>query len=89
MRAKNFFSTQFVNQQQQDGGRQELIVASNAWLFAAISVPLTVVTLAIWWVWMKFQTRQAALVPGQPVLASLKDVLSRKAIVPLHQPLEA
>ena len=28
---------------------------ANAWLFVAISVPLTVGTLFIWWVWVRLQ----------------------------------
>ncbi|MCJ1402112.1 hypothetical protein MMC11_005331 [Xylographa trunciseda] len=49
----NFFSTQFVSQQQ-----NSLIVAENAWLFAAISVPLTAATILIWWLWVQLQAKQ-------------------------------
>ena len=56
MRCQNFFSTQFVSQEQNKGGSNRTVVSSNAWLFAAISIPLTLGTLAIWWVWVQFQT---------------------------------
>ncbi|MCJ1242727.1 hypothetical protein MMC14_010736 [Varicellaria rhodocarpa] len=52
----NFFSTEFVSQQQQEGYPDKLVVLSNAWLFAAISIPLTVGTFIIWWIWIRIQT---------------------------------
>ena len=55
---QNFFSTQFVGQEQGAGGSNKVIVSSNAWLFAAVSVPLTLVTLAIWWLWVRFQAHE-------------------------------
>ncbi|MCJ1394648.1 hypothetical protein MMC18_007528 [Xylographa bjoerkii] len=39
----SFFSTQFVSQEQKNGS-SSLILASNAWLFAAIALPLTAIT---------------------------------------------
>lgn len=56
---QNFFSTQFVGQEQGAGGSNKVIVSSNAWLFAAVSVPLTLVTLAVWWLWVKFQSHES------------------------------
>ncbi|KAL9136704.1 MAG: hypothetical protein Q9175_002081 [Cornicularia normoerica] len=56
MRFQNFFSTQFVSQEQHQGGSNRTVVSSNAWLFAAISIPLTLGTLAVWWVWVRYQT---------------------------------
>lgn len=55
---QNFFSTQFVGQEQGAGGSNKVIVSSNAWLFAAVSVPLTLVTLAVWWLWVRFQAHE-------------------------------
>jgi len=43
----NFFSTQFV--QTNDSGHMH--VSANAWLLAAIAVPLTLFTIATWWLW--------------------------------------
>jgi hypothetical protein len=47
---KNFFSTQFVGTD--DSGHMSL--SDNAWLFAAIGVPLTVFTVLVWWIWVRF-----------------------------------
>ncbi|KAF4626596.1 hypothetical protein G7Y89_g11562 [Cudoniella acicularis] len=46
----NFFSTQFV----QKGDNGQMQVADNVWLLAAISIPLTVLTIVIWWFWVSF-----------------------------------
>ncbi|XPT00658.1 hypothetical protein M3J09_009809 [Ascochyta lentis] len=48
----NFYSTQFVNQTELDGGVKSLAYTENAWLFFAISVPLTVVTFLVWYSWV-------------------------------------
>ncbi|KAL9119693.1 MAG: hypothetical protein Q9187_003752 [Circinaria calcarea] len=53
----NFFSTQFVKQQT-EGQLTKVVVLSNAWLFAAISVPLTAGTLFTWWLLVRFQAGQ-------------------------------
>jgi hypothetical protein len=45
---QNFFSTQFV--QTSDDGHMKL--TGNAWLLPAISVPLTLLTLALWAFWV-------------------------------------
>lgn len=52
----NFFSTQFVSQEQNQGGSFRIVVSANAWVFAAISIPLTLATLAVWWIWIRYQT---------------------------------
>jgi hypothetical protein len=49
MASKNFFSTQFV---QTNNG--QLNVTRNAWLLAAVAVPLTVVTIGLWACWVHF-----------------------------------
>lgn len=48
----NFFSTQFVNSKELDTGDTKLEYATNAWLFFAISVPLTFFTILIWYLWV-------------------------------------
>ncbi|KAF2465827.1 uncharacterized protein BDR25DRAFT_83267 [Lindgomyces ingoldianus] len=48
-----FFSTQFVNTT--DG--QSMQVSRSAWLLAAISIPLTVLTIATWWSWVHLHLR--------------------------------
>lgn len=50
----NFFSTQFVTQKQ-EGNNSHVVLLSNAWLFAAICVPLTLGTLIVWWAWVRCQ----------------------------------
>jgi len=47
---KNFFSTQFV--QTNDAGHMRL--SNNAWLLAAIAIPLTFLTIALWGTWVYF-----------------------------------
>lgn len=58
---QNFFSTQFVGQEQEAGGSNKVVVSSNAWLFAAVSVPLTIATLVVWWLWVKLQAYQGGV----------------------------
>lgn len=48
----NFFSTQFVNSKESDSGKMTLEYTNNAWLFFAISVPLTLMTILIWYLWV-------------------------------------
>jgi hypothetical protein len=31
-----------------------MLLAGNAWLLAAISFPLTLVTIACWWAWVRY-----------------------------------
>ena len=66
---QNFFSTQFVGQEQADSGAKTLVVTSNAWLFAAISVPLTFGTLLVWWLWVQVQSRQLL-----PIIKSIRSL---------------
>lgn len=47
----NFFSTSFVS----TNGNQNIVVLGDWWIFLASSVPLTLLTLYIWWVWMRIQ----------------------------------
>ncbi|KAH7323474.1 hypothetical protein BKA65DRAFT_555156 [Rhexocercosporidium sp. MPI-PUGE-AT-0058] len=44
----NFFSTEFV--QTDDQGH--MAVTSNVWILAATSIPLTLITVFIWWGWV-------------------------------------
>lgn len=43
----SFFSTQFVH----TNNMGNMAVSANAWLLAAIAVPLTIITIATWWTW--------------------------------------
>lgn len=48
----NFYSTQFVTQIEVGGGSTKMGYAQNAWLFFAISIPLTVFTFLVWYSWI-------------------------------------
>jgi hypothetical protein len=50
----NFFSTSFVS----TVGNDHIVVLSDWWIFIATSVPLTLITLYIWLVWMRIQAYQ-------------------------------
>ena len=45
--SKSFFSTQFVH----TNNMGNMAISANAWLLAAIAVPLTIITIATWWTW--------------------------------------
>ena len=45
----NFFLTSFVGKDLSPQGSGQIIVYSDWWIFAAVSVPLTFVTLYVWW----------------------------------------
>jgi Mg2+ and Co2+ transporter CorA len=51
----NFFSTSFVNSSISPGGRGHISVSGDWWIFVAAVVPLTLLTLYIWFVWMRIQ----------------------------------
>lgn len=48
----NFYSTQFVHQIEGDGTSTKMGYTQDAWVFFAISVPLTVVTFLVWYSWI-------------------------------------
>ncbi|KAF2084392.1 hypothetical protein K490DRAFT_49258, partial [Saccharata proteae CBS 121410] len=54
----NFFSTEFV--QTDNGGHLKL--ATNSWLLAAIALPLTLFTVVLWWICVRY--RSSALPPS-------------------------
>src|SRR2546421_11171154 len=53
-RDENFFSTAFVNTEVIRGVTL-LTIASNWWVFLASTLPLTILTLYIWWFWVQKQ----------------------------------
>ncbi|KAL8900753.1 MAG: hypothetical protein Q9192_000912 [Flavoplaca navasiana] len=55
---KSFFSTEFAQLQSQEDGSSRIVVFGEAWLLAAIAVPLTMFTLILWWTWTRLQTPQ-------------------------------
>lgn len=52
----NFFSTSFVTTASSPGGANHIVVLSDWWIFVVVSVPLTIITLYIWWVWTRMKT---------------------------------
>ncbi|KAH7094612.1 hypothetical protein FB567DRAFT_600226 [Paraphoma chrysanthemicola] len=46
----SFYSTQFVDQETSDQG-MTMKYADNAWLFFAVSIPLTLGTIMVWYAW--------------------------------------
>lgn len=74
----NFFSTQFVHTSNETGA---MSVAPNAWLLAAIAVPLTVLTIGLWYGWVYF-TRDSPIVDRlHPGVVTLQKQNSFKTIV--------
>ncbi|OAL48748.1 hypothetical protein IQ07DRAFT_85531 [Pyrenochaeta sp. DS3sAY3a] len=57
----NFYSTQFVNSRELETGDTRLEYATNAWLFFAISVPLTFLTILIWFFWVNSERLSQAI----------------------------
>jgi len=50
----NFFSTQFV----QTSASGHMTLLANSWILAAVSVPLTAVTIMLWWFWVYLAERR-------------------------------
>ncbi|KAF2848959.1 hypothetical protein T440DRAFT_519540 [Plenodomus tracheiphilus IPT5] len=50
----SFYSTQFVARKDLASGGTHMEYAQNSWLFFAVSIPLTFVTIAIWWGWANY-----------------------------------
>ena len=67
-RFQNFFSTQFVHTDT-DGNIQ---VSSSAWLLAALAIPLTAITVAIWWTWVRFFTEVKTPLTQQITITRIK-----------------
>jgi Mg2+ and Co2+ transporter CorA len=49
----NFYSTQFVDQIVANDGSSKMGYAQNAWVFFAISIPLTIFTFLVWYSWVR------------------------------------
>ncbi|XHG04923.1 hypothetical protein AWENTII_008178 [Aspergillus wentii] len=45
----NFFSTEFVS-----GSNGSMQISPQVWILAAVSVPLTIITVALWWLCVRF-----------------------------------
>jgi Mg2+ and Co2+ transporter CorA len=51
----NFFSTSFVNSVPASGESAHIVISNDWWILFAAAVPLTMLTLYIWYVWMRIQ----------------------------------
>ena len=54
----NFFSTSFVNSEPPSGENAHIVISSDWWIFVVVSVPLTLLTLYIWYVWTRIQAHR-------------------------------
>jgi len=48
---QSFYSTQFVDKDKSADGQMKMKYADNAWLFFAVSIPLTLFTIMVWYSW--------------------------------------
>jgi hypothetical protein len=76
----NFFSTSFVNSVPASGGSAHIVISSDWWIFIVASVPLTILTLYIWYVWMRIQAHgiHPFWWPGSGVSADAQCALAEK-----------
>lgn len=81
----NFYSTQFVSQVESTTGETTLEYAQNAWLFFAISVPLTIITIFIWFLWVN-SARLVSLLPDLSIRSA--KLLPSTRIFWTRQPLD-
>ena len=85
--SQNFFSTEFVSQEQQKNGSMKVVVSSSAWLFAAISIPFTVCTIFVWWAWTRFQATQERRRDGNVGVSTPRRLLAQR-LLPRHRNVE-
>ena len=71
---QNFYSTQFVDQKETVSGGTKLEYAQNAWIFFAISVPLTLFTILVWWLWVN----------SEKVVRLVRPRKSKQGIIPVR-----
>jgi hypothetical protein len=62
-----------------DNGNMAL--AGNSWLRAAISVPLTVITIVLWWAWVRYAN---VINPPEPELAPVVKFVRYDSFRPLR-----
>lgn len=60
--------------QKEVGDKIKLVVADNVWLYVAISLPFTLCTVVIWWVWVQFQSGLIRL-PESGILSGITEML--------------
>lgn len=53
MSLQNFFSTSFVGSSLSENGSSEITITSDWWISLAAALPLTIVTLAIWRIYVQ------------------------------------
>ncbi|EAT87505.2 hypothetical protein SNOG_05114 [Parastagonospora nodorum SN15] len=60
--ASSFYSTQFVDKDKSADGQMKMKYADNAWLFFAVSIPLTFFTIMVWYSWANSRALYRAVV---------------------------
>ena len=68
----SFFGMSFFN-----GAEGKLRVSSDWWIFVAVSLPLTVATLVVWWLWEAFAIQPSSARNGRGVLAAFQGTLRK------------
>lgn len=63
---QSFYSTQFVARTDYNDRPNRLEYTQNWWLFFAVSVPLTLLTIVVWYVWANAREFQYVLRSLQP-----------------------
>ncbi|KAH5568152.1 hypothetical protein HBI25_052550 [Parastagonospora nodorum] len=58
----SFYSTQFVDKDKSADGQMKMKYADNAWLFFAVSIPLTFFTIMVWYSWANSRALYRAVV---------------------------
>ncbi|KAF2035537.1 hypothetical protein EK21DRAFT_96760 [Setomelanomma holmii] len=78
----SFYSTQFVDQKELPTGETRLEYTKNAWLFFAVSVPLTFFTITVWYVWANARRLSRALLAVQT--AQVERMRQRMKSLPIN-----
>ncbi|KAH9211753.1 hypothetical protein DL95DRAFT_369317 [Leptodontidium sp. 2 PMI_412] len=73
----NFFSTEFVKMSETNN----MQVSRDVWLLAAISIPLTMLTVVLWWAWVHFTKVEPAVSPEHPGFVTLQRKHSIRSVV--------
>jgi low temperature requirement protein LtrA len=56
-------------------------VSNKVWLLAAISVPLTLFTILLWWGWVHFTKVEQTMDPEQPGIVTLQRAHSFRSVI--------
>jgi hypothetical protein len=54
MHTQSFYSTQCVHQDTSEASDIMMKYAGNSWMFFAVSIPLTLFTITVWYTWANY-----------------------------------